>query len=155
MYKSRKLHIYGSWIIVVAWMVLIFNLSAQPAHQSNKLSKGVTGTVVETIHKVNPSTEITVDSLNHMVRKNAHFIVYLVLGILVVMALSVSGVLGWKTIIYGLGLCVLYAISDELHQIFVPGRGAQVKDVMIDSSGALVGIGIGMGTRSLWSSRGT
>jgi VanZ family protein len=38
--------------------------------------------------------------------------------------------------------CVLYAVSDEVHQLFVPGRGAQVTDVLIDNAGAFVGIGI-------------
>jgi len=37
-------------------------------------------------------------------------------------------------------ICVLYAISDETHQIFVPGRSAQISDVLIDSVGAIVGI---------------
>ena len=37
-------------------------------------------------------------------------------------------------------ICVLYAVSDEVHQIFVPGRGAEVKDVLIDSAGASVGV---------------
>jgi VanZ family protein len=32
------------------------------------------------------------------------------------------------------------AILDETHQMFVPGRGPQVKDVMIDASGAIVGV---------------
>ena len=41
--------------------------------------------------------------------------------------------------------CSLYAISDEVHQLFVPGRGAQVKDVFIDIAGAAVGIFL-----SLW-----
>ena len=35
---------------------------------------------------------------------------------------------------------MLYAISDEVHQLFVPGRGGQVKDIVIDSAGAIVGI---------------
>lgn len=39
-----------------------------------------------------------------------------------------------------LATCIVYAVSDEIHQLFVPGRGAQVKDVMIDSTGAFAGI---------------
>ena len=31
-------------------------------------------------------------------------------------------------------------IIDETHQMFVPGRGPQVKDVMIDSAGAFMGV---------------
>lgn len=38
-------------------------------------------------------------------------------------------------------LCTtLYAVSDEFHQIFVPGRSCQVKDIVIDSAGALTGL---------------
>ena len=37
-------------------------------------------------------------------------------------------------------ICVLYAISDEIHQLFVPGRAGQVRDVLIDSSGSFLGI---------------
>jgi VanZ family protein len=53
-----------------------------------------------------------------------------------------SGVKGLRGFIFSLVFCVLYAISDEVHQLFVPGRGAQVTDVMIDSFGAFVGIGV-------------
>ena len=56
-------------------------------------------------------------------------------------ALMRSGVIGFKAFIFSLMFCILYAISDELHQLFVPGRGAQVKDVLIDSFGSFVGIG--------------
>lgn len=75
-----------------------------------------------------------------MVRKNAHFFVYLVLGVFVINALRRSGVRGYRCVVYALLICILYAASDELHQVFVPGRGAQVKDVIIDSAGACVGI---------------
>ena len=37
-------------------------------------------------------------------------------------------------------ICVIYAISDEIHQLFVPGRAGQVRDVLIDSAGSLLGI---------------
>ncbi|WDC84212.1 VanZ family protein [Caloramator sp. mosi_1] len=39
-------------------------------------------------------------------------------------------------------ICFVYAASDEFHQYFVPGRGPRVKDVLIDSLGAIVGIGL-------------
>ncbi|MFC0560849.1 VanZ family protein [Halalkalibacter alkalisediminis] len=38
-------------------------------------------------------------------------------------------------------ICVLYAISAEVHHLFIPGRSKEVRDVLIDSSGALVGLG--------------
>ncbi|PHS31770.1 MAG: hypothetical protein COA82_09845 [Alkaliphilus sp.] len=51
-----------------------------------------------------------------------------------------SGSKGYKGVLVTFVFCVLYAISDETHQIFVPGRSAQISDVLIDSVGAIVGI---------------
>jgi VanZ family protein len=79
---------------------------------------------------------------NRILRKNAHYFAYLVLGILVINALRISGVKGWRVCVLALGICVLYAVSDEVHQLFVPGRGGQVRDVLIDSAGATVGLGL-------------
>ena len=39
-----------------------------------------------------------------------------------------------------LAICFLYAVSDEVHQVFVPGRAGRISDVMIDTSGAVLGI---------------
>lgn len=139
--KNRTIKIL-SWTAVILWLVLIFYLSNQPVHQSNGLSKKVTEIVVETVEKVVPNAELNMNRMNHLLRKNAHFFAYLVLGVLVMNALNRSGVRGAKKILLALIFCVLYAISDEFHQLFVPGRGAQVKDVLIDSAGAVVGIGL-------------
>lgn len=45
-----------------------------------------------------------------------------------------------KKIIYSVLLCMLYAITDEIHQHFVPGRSCELRDVLIDTTGALLGI---------------
>nr|WP_330375346.1 VanZ family protein [Inediibacterium massiliense] len=129
------------WILVIFWMAVIFNLSSQVSHESNKLSKEVTKVIVKTVEKVAPKTDFNMSKLNHIVRKNAHFFAYLILGILVINALRSSGYrkFGWALLI-----CVVYAISDEVHQMFVPGRGPGIKDVCIDSAGATVGIGIAL-----------
>lgn len=37
---------------------------------------------------------------------------------------------------------LLYAVSDEFHQRFVPGRSSEVRDVMIDTTAGVVGVGI-------------
>jgi VanZ family protein len=131
-----------SWLAVVLWLVLIFILSAQPVHKSNGLSKGIAERIVKIIEKISPDRDINIGRFNHYLRKTAHFLSYMILGILVMNVLKVLGVKGGKRIVIALVLCVLYAISDEFHQLFVPGRGAQVKDVVIDTVGAIVGIGI-------------
>lgn len=130
------------WVAVVLWMVLIFQLSAQVAGQSNQLSREVTKVVVITAQKVAPEAKFDIRSLNHMVRKHAHFFAYLVFGILVFHALRSSGARGYRGAGLALALCILYATSDEIHQMFVPGRGPGVKDVFIDSAGASVGVGL-------------
>ncbi|TQR10147.1 VanZ family protein [Psychrobacillus soli] len=135
----KKLLAYTS---VFLWMALIFYFSNQPANESNELSTGITEVIVTAVEKVAPHSNFIVGNLNHFVRKNAHFLIYLVLGVLLIHSLRLSGVDGYKGIGLALSICVLYAISDEVHQLFVPGRGAQVRDVFIDSAGAFVGIGI-------------
>lgn len=37
-------------------------------------------------------------------------------------------------------LCIIYATSDEIHQIFTPDRACQIKDILIDSIGSITGI---------------
>ncbi|MEH6908025.1 VanZ family protein [Neobacillus drentensis] len=64
-------------------MFLIFSLSAQPAQKSDHLSIGVTEKVVAIVEKVAPRTNLNLDVLNHVIRKNAHFFIYLVLAIMV------------------------------------------------------------------------
>lgn len=129
-----------SWTAVIIWMLVIFNLSAQVAEQSNQLSTGVTEIVVKTVEKVNSKAEIDIDSLNHIIRKNAHFFCYLVLGLLAMNAFRRSGYTVKKSLVLSFLLCVLYAVSDEIHQLYVPGRGARATDVLIDSSGAGIGL---------------
>lgn len=131
-----------SWLVVVLWLILIFILSAQPVHKSNGLSKGIAEKIIKNIEKISPDKGISLGRFNHYLRKTAHFIAYMILGILMMNVLKAMGVGGKKRIALALLICIVYAITDEFHQLFVPGRGAQVKDVIIDSIGALVGVGI-------------
>ena len=129
-----------SWIIVILLMTLIFYFSHQPVTISNDLSTGITELIIETAEIVAPMGDVNVDTINHIVRKNAHFFIYLFLGIFVLNALKKSGINGYLSGGLALFFCMTYAVSDEVHQLFVTGRGAQVKDVLIDSTGAAIGI---------------
>lgn len=140
----RQIIILISWMAVLLWMLLIFNLSSQVAEQSDKLSTGIVELIIKMVQKVTHNTEFDIKSLNHIIRKNAHFLAYFVLGVLTVNALKRSRVKGLKAGAFAMGICVLYAVSDEVHQIFVPGRGPGIKDVFIDSAGAAIGIGVYM-----------
>lgn len=131
-----------SWILVLIWMVLIFYLSAQVAAESDHLSLGITQIIISTIESVMSGIDVGSILSNHLVRKSAHFFAYLTLGILVINALTQSGFPGKGRGAIAWGISVLYAVSDEVHQLFVPGRSGQIKDVLIDSAGAMVGIGL-------------
>lgn len=128
----------------VFWMLVIFISSAQPATQSKELSSGVTEIVIETVERIAPdkTAQIDVGRLHHLVRKNAHFFSYLILGVLVLEVTRRYGNTGMKGVLIAFLICVIYAISDEIHQAFVPGRGPQLSDVLLDSAGAAVGIGL-------------
>src|SRR5690554_609911 len=114
-----------SWTLAVLWMALIFYLSHQPAIESNGLSTGITEKIVVMVEKVAPDIKFNMGRFNHMLRKGAHFFAYLVLGILMINGLSSSDIYGFKGIGLAILICILYAISDEVHQLFDPGRGGQ------------------------------
>ncbi|HBN85948.1 MAG TPA: VanZ family protein [Clostridiales bacterium] len=137
--KTRKI---CSWILVVMWMGLIFFMSAQVADQSNEISTGITDRIITGIEKLVPTIRIDRYSMNHLIRKSAHFYTYMVLGLLVCNALMLGKNKKLKTYLTALIICVLYAISDEVHQLFVEGRGGQIKDVLLDSIGSLTGLGL-------------
>lgn len=132
-----------AWIPVVLWMLLIYFLSAQSAVESAGLSSKVTEMMLGLINQVVPAFgtgAVDYSYLNHVVRKLAHFFLYLVLGVLSARALRKNGITGWKPLALAVILCALYAVTDELHQVFVPGRSGQISDVILDTMGGLVGI---------------
>ena len=131
-----------SWIALLLWMSFIFYLSSQPAVQSDHLSKGITEKIVEAQGKDTQNINI----LNVSIRNNAHFFLYLILGMLVLNAFKR---VGYRGVAIALLACILYAVSDELHQIFVPGRGAEIRDVLTDSAGAAIGFFLYNGTKML------
>lgn len=138
--KRRNIAIFISWTMVVIWMGVIFSLSAQPAVASNELSHGVTEVIVETVERVAPAANVDVETANHFIRKNAHFFAYLILAVLVSHAFARHGLLGKENGWHTFMICVLYAISDEMHQMLVPGRGPAVTDVFIDGAGVFLGL---------------
>lgn len=134
----KKYKKYLPWFFVLLWMLLIFLLSAQPATDSNSLSTVITKKIEVLVENVT-NIQLNIEDFNHIVRKAAHFTAYLILGILISIAFSTS-IKNRKIQVKIMIICILYASSDEFHQLFVPGRGSSVIDVMIDTSGALIGI---------------
>ena len=132
-------------ILVILWMSVIFIFSSQNGMDSSKLSQGITYKVVELFKgKDYPEDkkEECVEKLSLFIRKGAHFFVYFVLAILVYILLIEFKISTTKLILYTIIICMLYAITDELHQGFISGRAARGFDVFIDTCGATLSTSI-------------
>ncbi|RMH00301.1 MAG: VanZ family protein [Chloroflexi bacterium] len=101
------------WLPAVAWMVMIFLVSNTPADEIPQL--GV---------------------WDLLVKKGAHFLAYALLAVLVWRG-SKRWQGGWW---WAVGITAVYAMTDEYHQTFVPGRHGNVWDVLIDTAGGLAGL---------------
>ena len=75
-----------------------------------------------------------------LVSISAHFLEYALLAALLWHALRSSPALAGRAASLAFVLAVLYAISDEFHQSFVPGRYPDVRDVLVDAAGALMAV---------------
>lgn len=148
--SKRKIAVL-SYIAVIFWMAVIFYLSGQVATESKHLSSGITEWLIRMLDKI-LWFSIDVESFHHMVRKNAHFTLYLILAIAVVNAVRRSDVYGFKGYIIALCICIFYAISDEYHQLFIPGRSGELRDVFIDGAGSILGISLFIGVNKLVNS---
>lgn len=133
---------YAVWILTLACMAAIFCFSAENADKSDNTSQSVTKQVLSGFSSFRElseerQTEI-VENVQFSVRKLAHFSIYACLGLLMRLSFCFIPVKGKKAV-WSFSACVIYAGSDEFHQYFVPGRSAEVRDVCIDSLGALTG----------------
>ncbi|MDD2553843.1 MAG: VanZ family protein [Desulfotomaculaceae bacterium] len=137
-----------SWLAVLLWMLVIFLLSAQPASFSNANSKGIVTRVVDTTVKLTkvgisePEKAMLVKRINSVAREYMHGVVFLVLGLLTQNAVTKGGAARMKAAAIALVICLTYGLTDEIHQLFVPGRSFQVSDLAMDAIGSIIGIGL-------------
>lgn len=122
--------------IVIVWCTLIFGYS----NQNGDISKGTSDKVVNYIGNIFKIKEESREKLTFPVRKCAHFFVYFVLGFLIINMFKTFDVKTSHAIIISAIFCMIFAGSDELHQLFIRARTAKVSDVLLDSSASLLGI---------------
>ena len=108
-------------------MIMIFIFSAMSADDSSVLSESLTMRLFG-----NPDLETPV-------RKAAHLLMYTFLGFFAANSFKYIS-RGKKAYIAPLCFASFYAVTDELHQLFVPGRSCELRDWAIDTLGALLGI---------------
>ena len=125
----------GRWAPVVVWAALIFLASTSWFTGSRTES-----VVVPLLAWLFPHASLqTLETMHTIVRKSAHFSEYLIFGLLIARALRDARGWLWRHAVLAVLLAASYAVTDELHQHFVPGRTAAVGDVVIDAIGATVG----------------
>ncbi|MBQ9659585.1 MAG: VanZ family protein [Clostridia bacterium] len=131
-------------LMLLATFVAIFNFSNQDGKTSSGVSKKVARKIIDIFPYTKNLSEATkvkmVEKSQPIIRKLAHFSIYTLVGISIMAFISTYNRILLKKFIISLSVGLVYAISDEIHQSFVPGRGPSVKDVCIDTSGVFLGI---------------
>lgn len=137
------------WIagtLLLGWMIMIFWFSTQPGTESGEMSGEVAHRILETCDRIFdmdiPEGELVLWAvrIDYPIRKLAHMSEYAVLAILFGTFLNGYRKWGKGTAYISLALSVCYAATDEIHQLFVPGRAGRFSDVCIDTVGAAAGM---------------
>lgn len=135
-----------SFAPAILMMCVIYSFSAQTGDVSGALSYKISYQIVETKNEILASGKSLeqlsqeASGIEFYVRKAAHMTEYCLLAISISFPLYVYGVRGiWLMLLAGF-VCVGFAGLDEYHQSFVEARGPSVRDVGIDSCGAMIGI---------------
>jgi len=105
------------WLPVIVWAIVIFAFSSFPTGQASGI-----------------------DWQDFIVKKTAHIVEYGILTLLLYRALKQSGIEKKDAALYSLTLAVFYAVTDEFHQSFTPGREPTLRDVIFDTIGGILAI---------------
>ena len=135
-------------VLILIWMGTVFMFSNQESDESAGVSDGVAKLVIDiwpgTKNLNNEEKEEAIERIGLPIRKVAHYTIYGVGGLLIVCLMNTYQISDGKKILYSQIIGSGYAITDEIHQSFVSGRGASIKDVFIDSLGIATGIVFGL-----------
>ena len=133
--------------LTILWMIFIFYMSARQGPDSAEDSSFAAMLLLRLFYPGFRSLAAAAQNdlillISHPVRKCAHATEYAILGALLLQTIKAS-----KPELPAFSSCsaawlgaVLYAGTDELHQLFVPERSGEIKDVCIDALGALAGV---------------
>ena len=129
-------------ILVICCLFTIFMFSNDNGIASSKKSDTVIISSIKLFTNKKLNNKIKKKYINKyvfLVRKIAHFIIYLILGLLVISLLEEYMILDKRVLLLTIIFVLLYACSDELHQYFIPGREARIGDVLLDTFGGGIG----------------
>lgn len=132
-------------LIIIGWLLVIFLLS----NCDSNVSSYQTDIVVSLVYKFAEQNILIHNIISKLsetyglvfaIRKMAHLTVFCFLQIISFIVFRSRGTSVLKATIYSMGIVVIYAICDEIHQYYIPGRSCELRDVMIDSTGGLFGL---------------
>ena len=130
-------------LLILGTCVTIFIFSNEDSEKSGSTSKKITEMITKRLGNIkkfeNYNNQEAVDTIEVFIRKLAHFSIYSLLGLLIMLLFSTYNFKENKMLLYTLLIGLIYAITDEFHQSFIPGRSAQISDVLLDSAGVLFG----------------
>jgi VanZ family protein len=121
-------------------MAVIFWMSSQSGEQSGQLSSGLAEKLLSIFSgsgEINPQT---VANIEQIIRMLGHFTEFFLLGLFVILFINTYKISKKKIYLFALVFCLIYSISDEIHQIFVPGRAFEIADMAINIAGSAAGI---------------
>ena len=154
MHKGKILKIIST-IFVLVWMITVFIFSSQDGTQTLNTSGAFIQVIDSTLNNVESNNTNKTDTVNTQdnnnkkynysqelqtfVRKNAHYFLYTVGGIILSVFFYAFLKNNKKIYIFAILTGMLYAMSDEFHQRFVSGRTSRITDVGIDTLGVITG----------------
>ena len=118
-------------ILIIMWMYSVFSFSNQDGYSSTSLSMRISS-----LFSKDPEKIFYIDQY---IRKLAHFSEYGLGGVLFLSLLKTFNIIDEKRLIISTILGLLYASTDEIHQLFINGRSGQFTDVIIDTMGVITG----------------
>lgn len=133
--SRKKLQKFLAWLALLVWMGVIFYFSHQSGDASMQLSDGILDSFKSLFQNF-----LDYHTLSYIARKIAHFTEYFILGLLIYHLVKQYRVISKTEIIWMILFCVIYAMSDEFHQVFIGGRSPMIFDVIIDSLGSSLSI---------------
>lgn len=138
-----KIKIIRSVLLVLLLGIfgIIFGFSNQDADKSGKVSNRVAEIIVKQLQldKIENKQPIQ-ERTQKIIRKVAHFSIYTLVGLLAMAYISTYNLKESQRVIISLCIGIVYAMSDEIHQLFIPGRAGQLTDVILDTMGVILGI---------------
>lgn len=134
------------WIPVIIMAFGIFGFSSQDGEESGGLSRKVSVLVIEsidhipTIHMNPDQKEQYTKAIEYPIRKCAHMTEYAILCSFIYLAFTIDGISKIKSRFLALCGAVVFACTDEIHQLYVPDRSGRFTDVLVDTAGCIIGL---------------